>query len=167
MSHHVTTDRHTGRFPVVPTQDVRDELTLFLPCEPRNGDDDERTTGPVEGRWIGQLRRVYRAQLHYWGIPQLADDAELLVSELATNGLRHGRGDRIRVQLLIAARLVVIEVDDGSSRRARVREAGAGDENGRGMFLVDAIAAAWGVSPDGTRTWCALTTPHAVRRAPR
>ncbi|MGW1146159.1 ATP-binding protein [Streptomyces sp. NPDC002454] len=166
MSHHVTTDGTTGQLPLVAARDVREDLTLSLPRACRDAGDDEHAD-QAEGRWIGQLRRVFRAELRYWGVPELADDAQLLVSELATNALRHVRGDRVSVRLLIAARLVVIEVDDGSTRRAEVTEAGPCDESGRGMFLVDAIATAWGVSVDGTRTWCTLVTPHAVPGAAR
>ncbi|MFF0698551.1 ATP-binding protein [Streptomyces tendae] len=51
---------------------------------------------------------------------------------------------------------VVIEVDDGSPCTPVLRCPGPDDESGRGLLLVQALAEAWGVSPDGTTTWCTL-----------
>jgi anti-sigma regulatory factor (Ser/Thr protein kinase) len=41
--------------------------------------------------------------------------------------------------------------------------ADADSESGRGLFLVASIADEWGVSPDGTTTWCTLTLGGAGR----
>ncbi|MFE7243038.1 ATP-binding protein [Streptomyces sp. NPDC057580] len=37
------------------------------------------------------------------------------------------------------------------------RCAGPNDENGHGLLLVEPLAETWGVSPDGTTTWCSLS----------
>jgi hypothetical protein len=60
--------------------------------------------------------------------------------------------------------VLVIEVDDGSPGRARVNEADPYDESGRGLFIVSALSAQCGVSPDGTKTWCTLAIPISARR---
>ncbi|MEV7289524.1 ATP-binding protein [Streptomyces sp. NPDC093252] len=130
---------------------IHDDLTLLL----------HRTTpdlGPSEGRWVGHVRRVCAARLHHRGLPQpLIDDVKLVVSELTTNALQHTHSNTVAVQLLISPHLVVIEVLDGSpGHPATITAAGPEDENGRGMAIVAAHTDAWGVSPDGTRTWCAL-----------
>ncbi|MET8830195.1 ATP-binding protein [Streptomyces sp. NPDC004610] len=141
--------------PLTPTpHHVHDDLTLLL----------HRTTpglGPFlpasEGRWVRHVRHVCAARLHHRGLPpQLIDDVELLVTELTTNALQHTRSDTVSVQLLVSHHLIVIEVFDGSPSHAGTATAGPEDENGRGMTIVAGCADAWGVSPDGTRTWCAL-----------
>ena len=67
------------------------------------------------------------------------DEAELIVSELVTNAVRHGR-TRCRLRLTSRRRALTIEVaDDGpgvpASRRAR-----SGHESGRGLALVRALS---------------------------
>jgi anti-sigma regulatory factor (Ser/Thr protein kinase) len=112
--------------------------------------------------WVGNLRRIAAGKLAAAGLSVLVDDVQLLVSELLTNAFQHGAGRQVGFRLVIGVDAVVIEVDDGSPYRPEVRAAGPEDENGRGMFLVDALADSWGVSPDGTRTWCALSTTPPV-----
>jgi len=51
---------------------------------------------------------------------------------------------------------LLIEVRDGSHELPVPGDAALDDEEGRGLFLVEAIADGWGVSPDGTTTWCSL-----------
>jgi hypothetical protein len=51
-------------------------------------------------------------------------------------------------------------VDDGSEKRPRLSDVATDSETGRGLFLVDALADRWGVSADGTTTWCTLTLPE-------
>jgi GAF domain-containing protein/anti-sigma regulatory factor (Ser/Thr protein kinase) len=86
------------------------------------------------------------------------DTAVLLVSELATNALRHGLG-RVTVRVGLDAERVVVDVHDEHPecphRRATVLDQ---DEGGRGMLLVDALAEAWGCepAPPGKRVWFAL-----------
>ncbi|MET7352953.1 ATP-binding protein [Streptomyces mirabilis] len=105
------------------------------------------------------VRRLVRAGLERWDQPDLAESAELLVTELVTNALKHGRGTDIGVRLYLTTSHLVMEVRDGSSERPVLRTAAPEDEDGRGLFLVDAIADAWGVTPDGTSTWCSLPSP--------
>ncbi|MEU3984630.1 ATP-binding protein [Streptomyces sp. NPDC026672] len=116
--------------------------------------------------WPGRLRRIVRAALAYWGRPDLIEPAELLTTELATNALRHGTGT-VGFRLCVRDEHLVIEVRDGSPQRPVLRRAALDDESGRGLVLVDALADAWGTSPDGTTTWCRLSLrkgPDAVDR---
>lgn len=119
--------------------------------------------------WVGHLRRIGAQKLSACGLSSLVDDAQVLISELLTNGFRHGAGHQVVFRLVITTDMVVIEVDDGSPGRPEVHEAGADEESGRGMFLVNALADSWGVSEDGTRTWCVLAAPASTRssRSPR
>jgi anti-sigma regulatory factor (Ser/Thr protein kinase) len=113
---------------------------------------------PAEHR-IGQMRRITRAQLRHWDLTALTDDATLTVSELVANAIKHGKGQPVGLRVRRSAYELRIEVTDGTPTPARLRSADVADENGRGLFLVAALAKEWGVSPDGTMTWCSLAIP--------
>ncbi|MGW7052980.1 ATP-binding protein [Streptomyces sp. NPDC054888] len=106
--------------------------------------------------WPARLRRVVRAILQHWGWPDLVETAELLLTELVTNALRYGNGNDVGVRLYLTGGKFVMEVRDGSSQRPVLRRATHTEKNGRGLLIVDAMAEEWGVSPDGTTTWCTL-----------
>jgi anti-sigma regulatory factor (Ser/Thr protein kinase) len=76
-----------------------------------------------------------------------ADDVALVVSELATNALRHVP-DGTPVFTVTLARWrrggVRVEVADCGSGLPRLTAPGATAESGRGLRLVDALAFAWG-----------------------
>ena len=77
--------------------------------------------------------------------PHLMDDASVLVSELITNAFRHGKGP-IGLDILRLAQAVRVEVSDGSNKPPVLRTVSEDSEGGRGMFLVEQLAAAWGYS---------------------
>ncbi|MFI5551065.1 ATP-binding protein [Streptomyces sp. NPDC051738] len=111
---------------------------------------------------VREARAEVRRQLEGWGFADLDDDvadvAELLVSELATNALLHSTG-RFRLTLFAAHGILRCEVRDEGRRVPTVLEAGAA-ENGRGMFLVEALARRWGCHRDGAgkTVWFELGT---------
>ncbi|THA71795.1 ATP-binding protein [Streptomyces sp. A0958] len=87
--------------------------------------------------------RLTDAALSCWGLEELADDGALIVTELVANAVQHARQDSIRVVVeRTAARKVRVAVTDFS--RARPVERRAGDEGGRGLLLVAALAVDWG-----------------------
>ena len=90
-----------------------------------------------------QARALVREQLAAWHLDDLADTAELLVSELVTNALRYGRGD-IGLRLLRAAGNLVCEISDGLESAPRLRTVHFSDEGGRGLYLVDQLSQRWG-----------------------
>ncbi|MEU9622065.1 MULTISPECIES: ATP-binding protein [unclassified Streptomyces] len=105
-------------------------------------------------------------QLVAWGWPRGAertDAAALVVAELAANAVTHGRlegrGFRLGLVPLPTARLR-IEVTDPRGERllpAVLREA---VEGGRGLIIVDALAADWGVRPyppSGKTVWAEVS----------
>ncbi|MET9389850.1 ATP-binding protein [Streptomyces sp. NPDC006624] len=99
---------------------------------------------------VREARAEVRRQLEGWGLAErgeVADVAELLVGELATNALVHAES-RFRLTLFAAHGVLRCEVADQERRVPRVVEAGTG-ESGRGMFLVDALAQRWGWHRDG------------------
>ncbi|MFE1882932.1 ATP-binding protein [Streptomyces diastatochromogenes] len=98
---------------------------------------------------VGTARRVLRDLLTAWGIAEPArDDAVLVASELVTNALVHAAGERIVCRVRSTADRVRLEVEDQNRGSARPvpRRSGPDDQNGRGLFLVDALSVDWGVT---------------------
>lgn len=120
----------------------------------RHPDPDTDGLSKADAAWPQRLRRILRVALTHWGRHDLIETADLLLTELATNALRHGDGRDIGVRVYLRDRRCVIEVNDGSPNRPELRHAAPTDEGGRGLFLVESMAEEWGVSPDGTTTWC-------------
>lgn len=87
---------------------------------------------------VALARRRAREALCGWGLPGHAHLAQLMVSELVTNALRHGDGP-ITVRLSCQHGDLCIEVhDDGQGRPVR-RETTSEDESGRGLAVLDAL----------------------------
>jgi serine/threonine-protein kinase RsbW len=114
----------------------------------------------------GRARRLLLAQLAEWGVDEdAAGVAELLLSELVTNSVRHaarptGRLLAVGVELS-PDRLLRVEVADASDAPPvpRSRDVTEDDESGRGLLLVAALAAHWGTYPRrhvGKVVWFAL-----------
>jgi anti-sigma regulatory factor (Ser/Thr protein kinase) len=105
-------------------------------------------TAPACAR--GHVRTV----AHEWGLEDLAETAELLVSELVTNAVRASDRLRIRADLatvpVVAVWLVsdksslVIHVWDGNDEMPVRRNAAVDDESGRGLMLVESLSIEWG-----------------------
>lgn len=97
---------------------------------------------------MAEARRRLRTRLEEWAVEaEVCDDAGLVMSELFTNAIRHSDSRLIVCGVRITSRLVRIEVaDEGSSLTApQPRGADLDQEGGRGLLLVDALAADWGV----------------------
>ncbi|MFK4223944.1 ATP-binding protein [Streptomyces sp. NPDC019890] len=101
-------------------------------------------------------RRLAVRRLEEWGHPPTSDlscTVALLVAELATNAVRHGRVPgrdfRLRLSSDVRRGLIRIEVSDASSDRPPTHAAvpSPDDESGRGLLLVDMLATRWGVTP--------------------
>ncbi len=85
-----------------------------------------------------------------WGLPALADTAELLVSELMTNAIRASAGlmsPAVALRLFSDGRRVVIHVWDGSSEMPLRQDVDADSESGRGLLLVESLSRDWGSYP--------------------
>ncbi|PWI43913.1 SpoIIE family protein phosphatase [Streptomyces sp. ICBB 8177] len=123
-------------------------------------------TLPPQGQSVAQARELARARLEGWGLSELVDTTELLVSELVTNALRHGKGD-IRLRLLLD-RTLVCEVWDSGLVQPRRRRARDTDEGGRGLQLVSLLSRSWGSrrTPYGKTVWFELNLPDGQSKAP-
>jgi anti-sigma regulatory factor (Ser/Thr protein kinase) len=93
---------------------------------------------------------LHLAQHH---LLELADDIRLVVSELATNAMRHA-GTPFTVALEESGRLVTLKVHDGSPRLPVRLAENTQAMDGRGLYIVDVVSREWGVSVrmDGAKT---------------
>lgn len=76
--------------------------------------------------------------------PSVCDDVELVVSELVTNAVRAGSAS-VEVSLALENSRVAVRVTDEAAGWPEERNAGIHDTGGRGLTLVSAMSAAWGV----------------------
>jgi len=84
-------------------------------------------------------------------------DAQLVVSELATNAVIHG-GTPFSVSVSCLGSTIRIAVRDRNETPPIVRDAAPDSRSGRGLRLVDAVADDWGVdaNPGGKTVWADL-----------
>ena len=118
----------------------------------------ETTTSlPADARSPGLARRFVSAALHEAGAEALADVTTLLVSELVTNAVLHALAD-VDLRLCVEGGSVRVEVRDSSATPAVPRHFGSDAATGRGLLLVDQLAAAWGSEEgrDGKCVWFEL-----------
>lgn len=116
-------------------------------------------TLPCAIKSAGPARGLVRTALAVWGLEDLADDGLLVVTELVSNAARHTSCRLIRVSVNRPSESkVVIAVVDSSEVPVVPRQAQPDDTRGRGLMLVDALSARWGVTvlPFGKRVWCEL-----------
>ena len=112
----------------------------------------------LERRSAAVARRFLREQLCTTHHATVEDEAELLVSELIGNGLRHGAPPFVLVVECDGSAGLRVSVHDEDPTPPVRREAGIGDESGRGIGLVDLVSDAWGVETDehGKSVWFCL-----------
>jgi anti-sigma regulatory factor (Ser/Thr protein kinase) len=101
-------------------------------------------TAPAVAR--GHVRAVARE----WGLDELADTAELLVSELMTNAQQASQRLKTRADLAIVPVILlwitsdgismVIHVWDASNEMPARKDTAPDEENGRGLMLVEALS---------------------------
>ncbi|MFF8956635.1 SpoIIE family protein phosphatase [Streptomyces sp. NPDC014894] len=106
----------------------------------------------------GRARRLARRALSRWGLEELSDAVELLVSEVVTNAVRYA--ERPVTLRLLRTDVLRCEVGDDSPQLPRQRKARDTDEGGRGLFLVNRLARRWGATrlSSGKVVWFELPT---------
>jgi anti-sigma regulatory factor (Ser/Thr protein kinase) len=108
----------------------------------------------------GTARAHVRAVLGGWGLADLTEFCELIVSELTTNAVEastgptgrllyvNGRMPVVRVCLFSDAERLLIEVWDQAMGFPALRQSARDAEDGRGLHLVDALSGGrWGWQP--------------------
>ncbi len=138
--------------------------TLVLP-------DDFAACG-LDGRPgnAGQARRFVNLTFDQWALSAAAADAQLIVSELVTNAVRHAveplRPDVGEYPLWLGLfrypSHLMCAVSDPSPHAPRERLADASAVSGRGLQLISALSDSWSwepTAPQGKTVWAALHLP--------
>jgi hypothetical protein len=103
--------------------------------------------------------------VHTASFPEaMRDDADVLISELVTNALVHGR-PAITVELTTWAAGVHVAVHDTSPTLPELpaHTPALGQATGRGLLIIDALSSGWGITASentpGKTVWCELLAP--------
>ncbi|KFG72077.1 ATPase [Streptomyces mutabilis] len=118
---------------------------------------------------FARARVFTRKTLSGWSLDRHADDAVLVISELASNAVAHAvpsaaaGAPEVRLGLsLCPGHLMLTVSDPGDNGPVRAPSDGSAlREHGRGLCIVDALADDWGWTPRppaGKTVWAALTT---------
>ncbi|MFN0027976.1 MAG: ATP-binding protein [Acidimicrobiales bacterium] len=116
--------------------------------------------------WLAQL-----LVSHGVGPPR-CEDAVLMVSELVTNGMRHGHGAVVLRASVSGDGTVMLAVNDAGdhtdSAGPQKQEVDLRRVGGMGLRIVESISTNWGVVryPGGTTVWVVLAGDHANRGGP-
>ncbi|MFD3565022.1 ATP-binding protein [Streptomyces sp. NPDC058686] len=133
------------------------------------GAGEHRSMLLVRHRPAAHTAREFVAEaLTQWTMTRRLDDIRLCASELVTNALLHGgpAGSLILVRLELHTTHLLLEVHDAGDGTPMQRNAPDTSDDGRGLFLVSAIADDWGVAArqgPGKRVWAAFHHPEATR----
>ncbi len=103
---------------------------------------------------------------------QVADDALLCLSELATNAIMHSRsrqpGGCFTVRAQLHGQRLRVEVRDQGGPWHSPTRPSADEQNGRGLLIVGQLATRWGCeghSQHGWTTWFEMDTHPACEAA--
>ncbi|AQU70075.1 SpoIIE family protein phosphatase [Streptomyces niveus] len=142
--------------------DVSDDVALLV-ARTRTLDTDHFVVWdvPVDPAAVATARADVTRKLSSWGLDEAAFTTELIVSELVTNAIRHAIAP-IHLRL-VRDRGLICEVSDGSSTAPHLRRSTAGDEGGRGLFLVAQLTESWGTryTSRGKTIWAEQVLPPA------
>ena len=169
-----------SRFSASLTKDGRDDNPITVHPGPRQAHSRCGEAAVISGGWRGPGWQVFDAdprlgsQVRGWissaigghDCPVDGADAALVVSELFGNAVMHGpAGGRVLVGYCLwrqGARLVVC--DGGGPAAPRLVQGGELAEGGRGLRVVEALAARWGSFrlAGALAVWCDFGQPLRV-----
>ncbi|WP_328483697.1 SpoIIE family protein phosphatase [Streptomyces sp. NBC_00377] len=134
-----------------------DDVTLLLaqlPAAPLAAVTTHFAATPAS---VPEGRAFLHKALTSWNCTANADDALLLLSETLTNAVQHSEGP-VGLHLHRTATDLTVEVSDRSPQLPQPRVAVEDAESGRGLILVRALAADWGMRPtdEGKTIWFTL-----------
>jgi anti-sigma regulatory factor (Ser/Thr protein kinase) len=147
-----------------------DRQVRSLSAPARAADASRTVRVPWHAVSVAQVRRTLVEDLEGRDVPgEVVDEAEIVVSELVSNAIRHARplaDGNLRVHWKVKAGVVEVEVSDGggeSTPRPAPRTVWAA--SGRGLRIVRSLAHEWGVSEDrnGTTVWASVGGPSRRR----
>jgi anti-sigma regulatory factor (Ser/Thr protein kinase) len=115
-------------------------------------------TFTADARSVSAARRYVREVLCLHPRAQL-DAVELMVSELATNSVKHAHS-AFEVSIDDSRGEIRVEVRDTGRGQPVLRSPTPIEPSGRGLRIVDALSRAWGSmdSPEGKTVWFTLAS---------
>jgi anti-sigma regulatory factor (Ser/Thr protein kinase) len=127
-------------------------LALQLPCRPEAPSAARKALASLNG----DLHLISEARLR---------DAQLLISELVANAIRHAGGDAVAMTVSATATTLRVEVANSGPPfdASALPEPSTERSGGWGLRIVDVLAHRWGVTPDRThlRVWFEIDRPQA------
>ncbi len=99
---------------------------------------------PADLTSASAARAFTRESLAEWNVTDVVDDTLLVVTELVNNAVTHARSE-CHLRLSVNATAVRVEVIDRSAETPEPLAPSNTRDHGRGLHLVDAVTAAWGV----------------------
>jgi anti-sigma regulatory factor (Ser/Thr protein kinase) len=120
----------------------------------------------ADPRCCAQARSWVRRAITAWPTAADPDDAALTVSELFGNATKHGPGGSVLVACCLwraGARIIVCDAGGRGAPHLR-DDARPGQEDGRGLYTVNAVSARWGTFVCGQSrvVWSDLAQPLAA-----
>lgn len=120
---------------------------------------------PADPTSVTRARHATRRHLSVAGVtdPDLLDTAELLVSELTSNVVKH-TGGRPSLRVVQGEGVIRVEVTDHDPEGVPVeQDLDVEALSGRGLHLVAALSQSWGYERDTDvkRTWFELALDHS------
>jgi len=135
----------------MPTPTLRGHEPSSSPRPGAGGDATASHAFPATAASVGQARRFLLGQLP----PESREDADALVlmlSELATNAVRHAATEYVvSVRVVDDGRRVLVEVSDAAAGYPMPQEQVGDAPHGRGLHIVRTLADAWGVDEQRDR----------------
>ena len=103
---------------------------------------------------VSKARKFATDRTRALGLDGCVDVVELLVSEAVTNAVLHA-GTSLTVRLVWNERVLRVEISDGSRLKPVRRDYDTDSATGRGVGLIDALAADWGMEDarNGKTVW--------------
>jgi len=125
-------------------------------------------TFPHEPESVPAARRFATSALR--GVsPDTLEAVELMVSELATNCIRH-TDSGFELTITRSEGDIRIEATDGAGGRPRMRSPKPTEPSGRGLKIIDMLSAEWGVdqrAAAGKTVWFRVPDPASEPQASR
>jgi anti-sigma regulatory factor (Ser/Thr protein kinase) len=117
---------------------------------PEDGPHRAVFTGDARTATVAEARRWARGVLTAWAADELEWELSQLLTEVVTNAVLHaGTPLRVVLEQDVESGRLRCEVSDGSPVQPRLRHHSAEATTGRGLQLLESVAASWGVQRNG------------------
>jgi anti-sigma regulatory factor (Ser/Thr protein kinase) len=106
-------------------------------------------------------RRLITRACAEWSLLDLSDVAQLVVTELVANAVRHTGGDVVLVVSMRGGQFRISVADD-DPRAPRTALPDPHDEHGRGLMMIESLGVDWGSAPvgKGKVVWARMAVPR-------